>query len=157
MAGSPQKKPQDQFETKINASPKDPAGTLFHNDPKEQQQSPNFGRKFEASMSMSAAPSETLKRGKPSIGKGAIVGFHNIMSNSSLNNPNARLKQNATLIGFFQDLMSYSCLIPAFDSKGRRITIDQFNGSDFEGISFAMNGLHPKSLFITVFDVLMVI
>ncbi|ORY41853.1 hypothetical protein BCR33DRAFT_326366 [Rhizoclosmatium globosum] len=155
MAGSPPKKPQDQFETKINASPKDPAGTLFHNDSKEQQQSPTSGRKFEASMPV--APSGTLKRGKPSIGKGNIVGLHNIMSNTSLNNPNARLKQNATLLSFLQDIISYSCLIPAFDSKGRRVTIDQFNGSDFEGISFVMNGLHPKSLFITAFDMLMVI
>ncbi|KAI9338802.1 hypothetical protein BDR26DRAFT_405962 [Obelidium mucronatum] len=51
------------------------------------------------------------------------------------------------------DLFSYYFLVPAFDSKGRRITLDQFDKADFEGMSFFANGFHPKSLFITKFDV----
>ncbi|KAI9338800.1 hypothetical protein BDR26DRAFT_862788 [Obelidium mucronatum] len=54
------------------------------------------------------------------------------------------------------DLISYFFLIPAFDCKGRKVTLDQFDKADFEGISFFVNGLHPKSRFMTYFDLVII-
>ncbi|KAI9338254.1 hypothetical protein BDR26DRAFT_863288 [Obelidium mucronatum] len=46
-------------------------------------------------------------------------------------------------------------LLPAFDNKGRPLTSDQFDGSDLDGISFGVHGLHPKSYFCTALDFVM--
>ncbi|ORY41959.1 hypothetical protein BCR33DRAFT_851968 [Rhizoclosmatium globosum] len=62
-----------------------------------------------------------------------------------------------TFLEWFFDYFSYYCLIPAYDSKGKRITWDQFDASDFNEISFLRNGLHPKSIVITYFDVITVL
>ncbi|KAI9353676.1 hypothetical protein BDR26DRAFT_10163 [Obelidium mucronatum] len=45
-------------------------------------------------------------------------------------------------------------VLPAYDNKGRNLTLDQFDEADFEAISFNVNGLHPKSYFITLWDFL---
>ncbi|ORY43496.1 hypothetical protein BCR33DRAFT_766667, partial [Rhizoclosmatium globosum] len=55
------------------------------------------------------------------------------------------------------DMISYWCLFPAYDSKGRQISVDQFDKSDFDAMKFVVNGIHPKSLFITNFDCFMII
>ncbi|KAI9330611.1 hypothetical protein BDR26DRAFT_1011274 [Obelidium mucronatum] len=57
----------------------------------------------------------------------------------------------------FYDIFTYTCLIPAFDCKGKRISLDAFDQSDFEGMSFQVNGMHPKSLLITTLDMLMIL
>ncbi|KAJ3394094.1 hypothetical protein HDU84_000122 [Entophlyctis sp. JEL0112] len=43
-------------------------------------------------------------------------------------------------------------LFPAFDQKGRKLTADQFDETDFESINFFVNGIHPKSYFSTLWD-----
>ncbi|KAI9338252.1 hypothetical protein BDR26DRAFT_437129 [Obelidium mucronatum] len=48
-------------------------------------------------------------------------------------------------------------LIPAFDIKGRKLTMDQFDLTDFDDITFLFNGLHPKSYFSTMWDFMMTI
>ncbi|KAJ3067890.1 hypothetical protein HDU98_008908 [Podochytrium sp. JEL0797] len=45
-----------------------------------------------------------------------------------------------------------SFLLPAFDNKGRNLTLDQFDDAEFESIRFWINGLHPKSYFSTAWD-----
>ncbi|KAJ3017275.1 UNVERIFIED_CONTAM: anaphase-promoting complex subunit Hcn1 [Siphonaria sp. JEL0065] len=54
------------------------------------------------------------------------------------------------------DLFSYYFLIPAFDCRGRKIPWDQFDQSDFDDMSFTVNGIHPKSRFMTGFDILII-
>ncbi|KAI9338210.1 hypothetical protein BDR26DRAFT_919486 [Obelidium mucronatum] len=46
-------------------------------------------------------------------------------------------------------------LLPAYDNKGRKLTLDQFDEADFDSIRFWVNGLHPKSYFNTVWDFVM--
>ncbi|KAJ3030866.1 UNVERIFIED_CONTAM: hypothetical protein HDU68_007509 [Siphonaria sp. JEL0065] len=65
-------------------------------------------------------------------------------------------QENQHVANIFSDLFSYVCLIPSYDSKGVKITLDQFDESDFEGMSFLVNGLHPKSHFTTWYDVWMI-
>ncbi|ORY36820.1 hypothetical protein BCR33DRAFT_789988 [Rhizoclosmatium globosum] len=50
----------------------------------------------------------------------------------------------------------FLCLIilPAYDNKGRKLTLDQFDEADFDAISFVVNGFHPKSYFVTLWDFL---
>ncbi|KAI8609115.1 hypothetical protein BC830DRAFT_1152303 [Chytriomyces sp. MP71] len=60
-----------------------------------------------------------------------------------------------TSVGFsfssrVQDLVVYYCLIPAYDTKGRKITAAQFEIEDLNGISFVRHGLHPNSHFNSV-------
>ncbi|KAJ3029144.1 UNVERIFIED_CONTAM: hypothetical protein HDU68_012913 [Siphonaria sp. JEL0065] len=50
------------------------------------------------------------------------------------------------------DRILFYFLVPAFDNKGRILTLDQFDQSDFDDISFSENGLHPKSCFSTIWD-----
>ncbi|KAJ3228255.1 hypothetical protein HDU81_006259 [Chytriomyces hyalinus] len=48
----------------------------------------------------------------------------------------------------------YLCLVllPAYDNKGRSLNLDQFDDADFEAISFQINGLHPKSYILSMWD-----
>ncbi|ORY48599.1 hypothetical protein BCR33DRAFT_782306 [Rhizoclosmatium globosum] len=48
-------------------------------------------------------------------------------------------------------------LLPAFDNKGRKLELDQFEEEDFESIQFGINGLHPKSYFNTGWDFIITI
>ncbi|KAJ3285421.1 hypothetical protein HDU79_007343 [Rhizoclosmatium sp. JEL0117] len=116
-----------------------------------------------------ASPYATLERSKllpnsikyanvtnqSSVHRAPPVASTMTFSINSGNEPDALPK--TTLSGLIYDIFSYSCLIPAYDSKGRRITLDQFDSSDFDGISFRTNGLHPKSILITYVDCFMVI
>ncbi|KAI9330612.1 hypothetical protein BDR26DRAFT_871263, partial [Obelidium mucronatum] len=58
--------------------------------------------------------------------------------------------------GVIYDLFAYLALIPAFDSKGLRVSVDQFNQSDFEGMCFYVNGIHPKSHLTTILDLILI-
>ncbi|ORY43511.1 hypothetical protein BCR33DRAFT_766680 [Rhizoclosmatium globosum] len=56
---------------------------------------------------------------------------------------------------WLQPIFSFYCLIPAYDSKGALISVDNFDEVDIAAISFLRNGFHPKSRFITNFDFIM--
>ncbi|KAJ3194486.1 Potassium voltage-gated channel sub H member 7 [Entophlyctis luteolus] len=43
-------------------------------------------------------------------------------------------------------------LIPAFDGRGRSLSVYHFNQTDFENVHFFKNGLHPKSYFANTWD-----
>ncbi|TPX60181.1 hypothetical protein CcCBS67573_g09028 [Chytriomyces confervae] len=43
-------------------------------------------------------------------------------------------------------------LLPAYDNKGKPVTLEVFEPQDIENISFGVNGLHPKSHFNTIWD-----
>ncbi|KAI9338803.1 hypothetical protein BDR26DRAFT_406038 [Obelidium mucronatum] len=58
---------------------------------------------------------------------------------------------------YFTDLFSYYFLIPAYDGKGRQIALDQFDKVDFDGMHFTINGLHPKSRFMTGLDLVLIL
>ncbi|KAJ3225345.1 Potassium/sodium hyperpolarization-activated cyclic nucleotide-gated channel 4 [Chytriomyces hyalinus] len=49
------------------------------------------------------------------------------------------------------------CLLPAFDNKGRRVGLDSFELEDLMSIQFITNGLHPKSVFNTYWDLTMIV
>ncbi|KAJ3027377.1 UNVERIFIED_CONTAM: hypothetical protein HDU68_003950 [Siphonaria sp. JEL0065] len=46
-------------------------------------------------------------------------------------------------------------LLPAFDAKGKQITLNYFDSSDFDALNFKKTGLHPKSYFNTLWDFVM--
>ncbi|KAJ3398818.1 Potassium voltage-gated channel sub H member 7 [Chytriomyces hyalinus] len=47
-------------------------------------------------------------------------------------------------------------LLPAYDNKGQRIRLEHFDVADFDSISFMEYGLHSKSDFSTVWDLVMI-
>ncbi|ORY48512.1 hypothetical protein BCR33DRAFT_37171 [Rhizoclosmatium globosum] len=57
--------------------------------------------------------------------------------------------------GWLGSVYLFLFLLPAFDNKGRPLTNDSFDGSDLDGISFEVHGLHPKSYFCTALDFIM--
>ncbi|TPX67285.1 hypothetical protein CcCBS67573_g07556 [Chytriomyces confervae] len=61
---------------------------------------------------------------------------------------------------FGNDLVDWHvaiCLLPAFDNKGRRVGLDSFELEDLASIHFITNGLHPKSVFNTYWDLTMIV
>ncbi|KAJ3071220.1 hypothetical protein HDU98_005666, partial [Podochytrium sp. JEL0797] len=65
-----------------------------------------------------------------------------------------RQKIRQKLIRFYQTYMVWF-LIPAFDNKGRKLSMEQFDKADFADISFQKNGLHPKSYFNSIWEFIM--
>ncbi|ORY40157.1 hypothetical protein BCR33DRAFT_371148 [Rhizoclosmatium globosum] len=47
-------------------------------------------------------------------------------------------------------------LLPAFDGKGKIIDVELFDKEDTKNVSFLVNGIHPKSYFHTLWDLLTV-
>ncbi|TPX68790.1 hypothetical protein CcCBS67573_g07074 [Chytriomyces confervae] len=45
-------------------------------------------------------------------------------------------------------------LLPAYDHKGNYLQIESFEAKDLENLSFRRNGLHPRSIFNTSWDLL---
>ncbi|TPX50035.1 hypothetical protein CcCBS67573_g10119 [Chytriomyces confervae] len=60
-----------------------------------------------------------------------------------------------TQFGFWKRAQ-FCFLLPAYDNKGQRIRIEHFDVADFDSISFMEYGLHPKSDFSTVWDLVMI-
>ncbi|KAI8832219.1 hypothetical protein BJ741DRAFT_651218 [Chytriomyces cf. hyalinus JEL632] len=52
--------------------------------------------------------------------------------------------------------VQFCFLLPAYDNKGQRIRLEHLDIADFDSISFMEHGLHPKSDFSTVWDLVMI-
>ncbi|KAJ3239779.1 hypothetical protein HDU81_005277 [Chytriomyces hyalinus] len=56
----------------------------------------------------------------------------------------------------YAERIQFWFLLPAYDNKGQRIRLENFDVADFAAIIFTENVLHPKSDFSTVWDLLMI-
>ncbi|KAI8829892.1 hypothetical protein BJ741DRAFT_712569 [Chytriomyces cf. hyalinus JEL632] len=56
----------------------------------------------------------------------------------------------------FGKRVQFCFLLPAYDNKGQRIRLEHFDVADFYSISFMEHGLHPKSDFGTLWDLVMI-
>ncbi|KAI9338251.1 hypothetical protein BDR26DRAFT_863285 [Obelidium mucronatum] len=88
-----------------------------------------------------------------SVGISSNDDVHQTETMTAIENENMAKHEQEMYEHFTQyDRIFFYFLIPAFDGKGRILTLDQFDQSDFDGISFRQNGIHPKSCFSTLWD-----
>ncbi|KAJ3228824.1 hypothetical protein HDU81_005850 [Chytriomyces hyalinus] len=57
----------------------------------------------------------------------------------------------------FLDWYAGIFLLPAYDTKGRRVGLDSFEMEDLMIVHFVATGLHPKSVFNTYWDLTMIV
>ncbi|ORY44190.1 hypothetical protein BCR33DRAFT_236984 [Rhizoclosmatium globosum] len=58
---------------------------------------------------------------------------------------------------FVSDTILLTFLLPVFDSKGRIVDLFHFEKAEIDNLSFSRNGLHPRSLFNTVWDLVVIV
>ncbi|KAI9338250.1 hypothetical protein BDR26DRAFT_436948 [Obelidium mucronatum] len=106
------------------------------------------GETQSSGVSISRVPIKDAENGQT---KAAGTSDHHIVMNST---GDTGSEPPDTTSGGYNRILFYF-LVPAFDNKGGILTLDQFDQSDFDDITFKENGLHPKSVFSTVWDFIM--